>query len=258
MRQPNSLPKVSSATPRPVAPVPEHPPSRRRLPVVAITGCDGSGKSTLADSLVARLREHGPVEPLYLGQSSGRIGEGIRGLPLVGGPLGRYLTKKSDGVHDRPTQAPGGVTALVIYLLSRWRAHKYRRMLRLCEAGTLVVTDRYPQAEIPGFLFDGAELAKTQGGSRWVRWLRGREEQLYAWMASGVPMLVIRLDVDEATAHARKPDHKLSSLRAKIANIPRLTFNGATIVDLDGRDDAGRVLEQSLQTVRSAQEAFKP
>lgn len=233
----------------------ELPSSSQRLPVVALTGCDGSGKSTLADALVARLRELGPVEQLYLGQSSGRIGEWIRELPLIGGPLGRYLTRKSDRVHDRPKQAPGGVTALAIYLLSRWRAHKYRRMLRLGEAGTLVVTDRYPQAEIPGFLFDGAELAKTQGGSWWVRWLRAREQKLYAWMAAGVPMLVIRLNVDEATAHARKPDHKLASLRAKIANIPLLTFNGATIVDLDGRDDPGFVLDASLRAVRAAQEA---
>jgi thymidylate kinase len=235
--------------------VSEHPPSSQRLPVVALTGCDGSGKSTLTDSLVARLREQAPVESLYLGQSSGRIGEWIRELPLIGGPLGRYLTRKSDRVHDRPKQAPGAVTALAIYLLSRWRAHKYKRMLRLAAAGTLVVTDRYPQAEIPGFLFDGAELAKTEGGSWWVRWLRTRERKLYAWMASGVPMLVIRLNVDEATAHARKPDHKLSSLRAKIANIPLLTFNGATILDLDGRDDPGFVLDASLRAIRAAQEA---
>lgn len=227
------------------------------LPVIALTGCDGSGKSTLTESLVARLRELGPVEPLYLGQSSGRIGEWVRDLPVVGAPLGRYLTRKSDRVHDRPKQAPGGVTALAIYLLSRWRAHKYRRMLRLCRAGTLVVTDRYPQAEIPGFLFDGPELAKTEGGSWWVRWLRKREQDLYAWMASGVPALLIRLNVDEVTAHARKPDHKLSSLRAKIANIPLLTFNGAHILDLDGRDAPGFVLEASLRATQTALESTR-
>ncbi|MGN6481797.1 hypothetical protein [Luteibacter sp.] len=236
----------------------EHPDSPQRLRVVALTGCDGSGKSTLADSLVARLREQGPVEQLYLGPSSGRIGEWIRELPVIGGPLGRYLTRKSDRVHDRPKQAPGGVTALAIYLLSRWRAHKYRRMLRVCRSGTLVVTDRYPQAEIPGFLFDGAELAKTQGGSWWVRWLRAREQKLYAWMATGVPMLVIRLNVDEATAHARKPDHKLSSLRAKIANLPLLNFNCEHIVDLDGRDNPGFVLDESLRAVRAAQGSLQP
>lgn len=235
----------------------EHPNRLPLLPVIALTGCDGSGKSTLAESLVARLRDLGSVQQLYLGQSSGRIGEWVRDLPLIGPPLGRYLTRKSDQVHDRPKQAPGGVTALAIYLLSRWRAHKYRRMLRLCRAGTLVVTDRYPQSEIPGFLFDGPELAKTQGGSWWVRWLRAREQKLYAWMASGVPMIVIRLNVDEATAYARKPDHKLSSLRAKIANIPLLTFNGARIVDLDGRDDAGSVLEASLRAIHQALESVK-
>lgn len=227
----------------------------RVLPVIALTGCDGSGKSTLASALVSRLGEKASAEQLYLGQSSGKIGDWIRELPLIGPPVGRYLGRKSDRVHDRPSEPPGAVTALAIYLLSRWRAHKYRHMLAMCRRGALVITDRYPQAEIPGFLFDGPELAKTQGGSWWIRWLRERELKLYRWMATGVPMLVIRLNVDEATAHARKPDHKLASLRKKIAALPHLTFNGARILDLDGRDDAAHVLDASLRAVHGALEA---
>ena len=227
------------------------PPSGRPLSVIALTGCDGSGKSTLAAELVARLREHGPTEPLYLGQSSGRIGEWVATLPLIGPSLNRYLLRKSDRVHERPSSPPGNVTALAIYLLSRWRAHKFGRMLRMCRRGVLVVTDRYPQAEKPGFLFDGAQLARTQGGNWWVRTLRGREQKLYQWMAEAVPMLVIRLNVDADTAHARKPDHKLASLREKIAGWPLLTFNGARILELDAREKPDAILDASLRAIHA-------
>ncbi|HAO2056951.1 TPA: hypothetical protein IHJ75_004520, partial [Escherichia coli] len=45
--------------------------------VIAIVGCDGSGKSTLTASLVNELAARMPTEHIYLGQSSGRIGEWI-------------------------------------------------------------------------------------------------------------------------------------------------------------------------------------
>jgi hypothetical protein len=222
------------------------------LSVIALTGCDGSGKSTLQADLVARLRELGPTEALYLGQSSGRIGEWIHTLPLIGPAFGRYLLSKSDKVHDRPSTPPGNVTALAIYLLSRWRAHKFRRMLALAGRGVLVVTDRYPQVEKAGFNFDGPQLAKTDGGNWWVRRLRASERKLYVWMAASIPALIIRLNVDAETAHARKPDHKLSSLREKIAGWPHLTFNGAPILDLDARDEASAVLSSSLRAIHAA------
>jgi hypothetical protein len=198
------------------------------------------------------LRKQGPTEPLYLGQSSGRIGEWIHTLPIIGASFGRYLLRKSEKVHDQPSSPPGNLTALVIYLLSRWRAHKFRRMLTMSRRGVVVVTDRYPQTEKPGFLFDGPQLSKTDSGNWWVRKLRVRERRLYEWMSANVPLLVIRLNVDAETAHARKPDHKLASLREKIAGWPHLTFNGARILDLDARDEAATILDTSLRAARAA------
>lgn len=229
--------------------------AKRPLSVIALTGSDGSGKSTLQANLVDHLREHGPTEALYLGQSSGRIGEWIATLPVIGPSFNRYLLSKSDKVHDRPSAPPGNVTALAIYLLSRWRAHKFGRMLAMARRGVLVVTDRYPQAEKAGFNFDGPQLAKTEGGNWWVRHLRASEHKLYEWMANSIPMLVIRLNVDAETAHARKPDHKLSSLREKAAGYPLLRFNGANILDLDARDDAASVLKDSLNAIHAALQA---
>lgn len=147
--------------------------------VIAIVGCDGSGKSTLTASLVNELAARMPTERIYLGQSSGRIGEWISQLPIIGAPFGRYLRSKAAHVHEKPSTPPGNITALVIYLLSCWRAYKFRKMLCKSQQGFLLITDRYPQVEVPGFRFDGPQLAKTTGGNGWIA---ERGENIQVWI----------------------------------------------------------------------------
>jgi thymidylate kinase len=229
-------------------------PTRPLAGVIAVVGCDGSGKSTLTADLLARLRDERPTELLYLGQSSGNIADWIRGFPLIGAPIGRYLVRRSERAHarDDSQSAPDALTALVIYLLSRWRYHKFRRMLTLQRRGVIVITDRYPQAEVAGFYFDGPGLAADDIPKGLVHWLAMRERRLYQRMADHVPALLIRLDIDADTAHARKPDHKLPMLRAKARVIPTLRFNGARILDLDGRAPYPEVLQAALTGTSAA------
>lgn len=228
------------------------PPRPLLVEVVAVIGCDGSGKSKLTADLVARLRDQRPVKRIYLGQSSGNIGRWISRLPVIGASIGRYLVRKAEGAHSKESRAPDTATTLAIYVLSQWRAHKFRRMLALCRRGVVVITDRYPQAETPGFHFDGPGLGAVNAEGWLAAKLAARELRLYQWMASHVPALVIRLNIDAETAHARKPDHKLSTLRAKVAVIPNLRFNGARIVDVDGREPYAQVLDEALTAVGAA------
>ncbi len=172
--------------------------------------------------------------------------------PVIGAPFGRYLRSKAAHVHEKPSTPPGNMTALVIYLLSCWRAYKFRKMLCKSQQGYLLITDRYPQVEVPGFRFDGPQLAKTTGGNGWIKMLRQRELKLYQWMASYLPVLLIRLGIDEQTAFARKPDHQLAALQEKIAVTPQLTFNGAKILELDGRQPADEILQASLRAIHAA------
>lgn len=219
--------------------------------VIAIVGCDGSGKSTLAAALVEKLSATMPTQLLYLGQSSGRIGEWISGLPIIGASFGRYLRAKAARVHERPLLPPGNVSALVIFLLSCWRAWKFRKMLHKSEQGYVLITDRYPQVEVPGFRFDGPQLAKTVGGNRWVCLLRKWELKLYRWMSSYIPVLLIRLGIDEQTAFSRKPDHSPVALHEKTIVIPTLHFNGASILELDGRLPADFIVSESLRSIQA-------
>lgn len=229
---------------------PSHRPPLSR--VVAVIGCDGSGKSTLTEDLLTHLRMQGPAELVYLGQSSGIIADRIRSLPLIGVPFGRYLVRKAERAHSKKTTAPDTITTMVIFLLSLWRAHKFRRMLALCRDGIVVITDRYPQAQTPGFYFDGPGLGAVNVQNWLARKLAAREQRLYQWMADHVPALVIRLNIDADTAHSRKPDHKLAMLRDKAAVIPTLHFNGAHILDLNGCDPYSQVLDAALQAISVA------
>ena len=219
--------------------------------LIAVVGCDGTGKSTLTHDLVEQLRRDGPVERRYMGLISGEQGDKIKRLPLIGPRLERRLAAKAARAQDMRNKVPGLFGALVMYGLSVWRAAHLRRAIRLAESGVLVITDRYPQAEIAGFRYDGPGLGLARSNNRAVRKLAEREQRLYERMAMYHPALVIRLDIDFATAHARKPDHGPEELDDKIAVMARLRFNGAPLIDLDARAPYAEVLENALRAITS-------
>lgn len=232
------------------------PPSSPLPALIAVVGCDGAGKSTMAADLVEALAQSRPTTFVYLGQSSGNIARAIERIPLLGGPITRWLRRRSERAHANARTAgpkrPDGAAAVVMFLLSHWRAHKFRRVLRLQRQGVTVVTDRYPQAEVSGFWFDGPGIAPDPSASALIRWLCRREWRLYRNMATHVPTLVIRLDIDPQTAHARKPDHKLDMLEAKIATIPTLTFNAAPLIVLSGTGDYAQELRRAVAASEAA------
>jgi thymidylate kinase len=219
-------------------------------PLVAVIGCDGSGKSTLAEALVAEYARHRPVAYVYLGLKSGAMGEAIKKWPVIGPSFESKLSKRAAQARDSKQKIPGLATALTIYLLSTVRQRRFRQTLELRKASKMVITDRYPQVEVPGF-YDGPGLSAAQPDSRIVAWLAKREYANYAAMAAHVPTLVIRLNVDIDTALARKPDHARGLLEKKIAVTPILTFNGALIIELDGREEFLTVKAQAMAAIDS-------
>jgi thymidylate kinase len=220
-------------------------------PLIAVIGCDGSGKSTLAEALVADYSARRPVSYVYLGLKSGAMGEAIKQWPIIGGWLEKKLSKRASQARDTKQKIPGVATALVIYALSTVRLRRFRQTLAHRRAGRLVITDRYPQVEVPGF-YDGPGLSAAKAGSSFVAWLSRRERAKYAWMASHLPTLVIRINIDIETALARKPDHARDLLEKKIAVTPILTFAGAPIVELDGQEPFATVKEKAMAAIDAA------
>jgi hypothetical protein len=226
--------------------------------LIAVVGCDGTGKSTLTHDLVRILGRYMPAQRRYLGLISGESGARIKQWPWIGARLERRLAAKAAQAQDMRNKAPGVWGALVMYGLSVWREAHLRRVCRLAGSGTLVITDRFPQAEVDGFRYDGPGLGLERSRHGLVRKLAQRERRLYERMARYRPMLVIKLHIDLATAHARKPDHSCAELRDKIAVMARLRYNGAAVCDLDARAAYPQVLEQALHAVADVVPSLAP
>lgn len=221
-------------------------------PLIAIIGADGSGKTTLAKDLAAELAHERRAEYVYLGLGSGPIGHRIAALPLIGPVIAPLIEKRAGRTRDPEDRIPGALTALVVYWFSRQRKARFDAMMALRRRGVMVITDRYPQVEVPGF-YDGPGLSAARAEGAMVRGLARREARLYAEMTAHVPTLVLRLQIDADTALARKPEHGRALVEQKIAVTPRLTFGGAPIADIDAtmeyaeeRALARRLIDQAL------------
>ena len=220
--------------------------------VFAVVGCDGTGKSTLTHDLVSSLRSEGPIERRYMGLVSGEMGDKIKELPFVGVRLEDDLHKKANRALDMEQKLPGTGTALIMTIMSLWRALLMLSVIRLSRRKIRVITDRYPQAEIPGFHNDGPGMTVGRTTNGLVRYLAQRELRLYEWMAKHQPMLVIRLRIDADSAHARKPDHDLAELHEKISVMGRLKFNGARVCDIDATQPYPQMLAAVLEAIHEA------
>ena len=216
----------------------------RLAPLIAIVGTDGSGKSSVSAALLGWMQARRPTRLHHLGKQTGHLGRAIARWPLVGRRLDTAIVRKA-GVAPG-SDAPDALAALVIFAFSMRRVRRFRRMLADRRRGVAILADRFPQLAVPGPM-DGLGLTRAKP-SALTRWLAARERRQYEWMADHAPDLVIRLNVDLATALARKPDHRPSSLRTKIEHVPRLTFNGAPIVDLD----ATRPLDEVIAAAKAA------
>lgn len=200
-------------------------------PLIAVVGSDGSGKSTLSADLLGHIQQTRRAESGYLGLGSGEQGRRIGRWPVIGPPLHRTLDSIADRLREPGEPVPGALAARYALNKSRKRRAKFEQLLERRRAGITIVTDRYPQIEVPG-LHDGPILAGRPTSKRLAA-MQAEEHALYTEMAAYVPTLVIRLHVDVDTVMARKPDHDRKLITRKVETVPLLAFSGAPIVDID-------------------------
>ncbi|SER20792.1 Thymidylate kinase [Rosenbergiella nectarea] len=219
--------------------------------MVAIVGCDGSGKSTITADLIKEMQKIRPTERRYLGLISGEDGDKIKKLPIIGVWLERRLAKKSEKTQSMRSEAPPLWAAFIMYALSCWRSSNFHKAKALAESGVLVIADRYPQAEISGFHYDGPGLGVERVKGWLLKEMAKSEVVIYEKLANYQPELIIRLDIDVETAFARKPDHSYQELSDKISVMRQLTYNGANILDLDSRKPYEEVLASVIAAVKA-------
>lgn len=221
---------------------------REAAPLIAIIGSDGAGKTTIASYLCNALKGDGAAYS-YLGLGSGAIGLKIRAWPLIGPIFERHLTSKAQQARNLEERIPGLFTALTIYAFSRVRARRFKQMLNMRKKMGLIVCDRYPQVEIPGF-YDGPGLNAARPRGYLTALLAIDEFALYQRMARYRPTLVIRLNIDVETALARKPDHNPELIKRKVDATPLLRFGGARIVDVNAKLPLLEVQSKCLELIR--------
>ena len=215
-------------------------------PLIAIVGCDGAGKSQLSSDLIAHINQTRPAEAGYLGEGSSVQNRKIARLPFVGPSLKSQFEKIAGRLRDPQATIPGALVAQYALYRSSKRFRRFESLLEKRRRGIVVVTDRYPQAEVAG-LHDGPILAGVAADAAVAR-IQAKERALYEHMAAHTPTLVVRLNVDIDTAMARKPDHDRALVSLKIAALPRVAFNNAPIIDLD----ATMNYEQELSVAKAA------
>jgi thymidylate kinase len=230
-------------------------PWARRAPgggcVVALIGIDGSGKTTVTTTIRAWLGSEIDVMPVYFGTGGGRPSLLLRPFKLMV-PLATLLlkVKPRGSSHGKVSKdAPGWLYSLLLMIWAAVAAREKRTKLlaasRGASRGLVVVTDRYPQNEIPGFN-DGPLLTRL---ARAPSWFRKWEASTYALAQRLPPDLVIKLIVTPETIARRETDMDSTVIEKRIEVIPRLAFSGARVVSINAEQPLADVIRAVKQEI---------
>lgn len=218
--------------------------------MIALIGSDGAGKSSLCRDLDAWLRFKLDVHVRYMGSGDGgtHLVDWVRRAvkAVLKSVRGRRTPKASNGARATKTKPPSLASKLgVTYQLVLMR-HKLRLLRagrKLAGGGSVVLTDRFPQTQFPG-ICDGP---KIQSG-RSFAWAARHEMILYEKAKSLGPDLALKLIIDPATAHGRKPDHDLCVITRKCRIVDALDFPQREVAAVD----ASRPYDEVLHSAKIA------
>ncbi len=220
--------------------------------VVAISGMDGAGKSTAALELAATFEEVGrPVAVLWT-----RLAGDPRLLDLVARPVRRLLGRATGTPAQAPAapsdragaQAPPGgaaprpgrgrlIDAAWTLLVALDSVRVARRAVGLRRRGLSVVCDRWTTDAL-------VDLRLRYGRHRLAEWVLKR----------GIPAadLALYLEVDAATAAARKPGDQPLPILEAMAGLYGLHVAGRNVTRIDARAERAVVVEQADGALRAA------
>lgn len=219
--------------------------------MVAVVGSDGAGKSTVTEALRAWLETKVDCHSIYLGSGDGSVGA-VQWLRTV---MRRAVGRRGDDGKSQLKWISGGEGTSKAGFLRRcyrladlhliWRKSRVlRRARRLCDSGSVVLLDRYPQSQVMR-INDGPRL-QAGGGFSWAAAL---ERRFFRRCEALGPDLVIRLEVTPHTAWERKPDHLPAVLEAKGKLLASVTFGSVRMVDVDAEKDLPEVLAATKKIV---------
>lgn len=250
-----------------------HQPTRFTDPrggaIIAFLGADGSGKSTVTSTIATWLSWRMEVVRLYFGFGDGPVSPVRRPLQTLKSLYSRRLRSRGEPGAD-PETAPlredralsaswRALPKAVWRVLWSWsvvreKQARLRQAQRGRNLGSVVICDRYPQAQIMA-LGDGPLLSHWQRHPwAWLRAAARWELAAYRRMEAVVPDLVIKLQVSPEVSAGRKRDVSLESLARRVEVVNRVQFPpGVRLVQIDANQPIEQVL---LQVKRAVWEAL--
>lgn len=215
--------------------------------IIAFLGPDGAGKSTLLRNLNAIFRPVMDTQVAYLGSGDGRSSlirkpmKAIYKILLKRGVLNRKskviqsdFSTQRQGDGKNGERVRNAFLPIWVWALTREREKKLRRVWRFRSHGYLVLTDRYPQNELPN-ICDGPRIGcqENNGGQDEIKglrkWISKKESAFFQKAAMAAPDAVVVLEVSPECALERKPDEvDLSSHKNLMRSILSISFSDRT------------------------------
>jgi thymidylate kinase len=184
--------------------------ARKRLAgggaLIAFVGGDGAGKSTAVRTIAGWLSGPFQVERIHLGKPPPSLTTiAIKGPMYLLRAMGMFRATRvpAHELRERGTY-PGMSWVLWHVLTARDRFRLYRRATRAILKGEVVLSDRFPLAEVQ--TMDGAKTDWVTGharAGRVVRWLVSLERRYYSAFTSPDVLIVLRVDPNVAVERKR-------------------------------------------------------
>lgn len=242
-------------------------PYRRFSPsggsVVAFLGSDGAGKSTTIAYVKKEFSKKIDVKTIYLGSGDGS--SSILRKPMkmiarrVGGKgVGHAIEKE----YDMHKKTKNGISlkariynfAKIIWAitLAKEKKKKLRQVTKARNAGMLVLLDRYPQVETPGFN-DGPLLGRyLENGHGLLYCIAKWELGIYKSAAYNPPDMTIKLVVPTEVAIIRKPEMTKEEIENKKKVVMAMELSPIShIIDtsVELTKSVGRVMNEIWQII---------
>lgn len=189
--------------------------------VVAILGCDGAGKSTTLSYIKKQFKTKLDVVSIYFGSGDSSSSLLRKPMKLVarkvsGKGVGHAVEKEYAEQKKVSLKSRFYSIAKVLWAvtLAKEKKTKQRQMVKARNNGLLVLTDRYPQSNMPG-ASDGPLLSRYQNGKGLMKRISNWEQRVYESFSVNPPDMTIKLVVPTEVAIARKPEMTVEEIENK-------------------------------------------
>ncbi|WP_279122474.1 hypothetical protein [Holdemania filiformis] len=235
-------------------------PSRRVSPsggcAVAFVGSDGAGKSTTIAYLNKEFSKKIDVKCIYLGSgdgSSSLLRKPMKAVAKkVGGKgLGDKVEKEYEGKSNKISiKARLYSFAKIIWALTLAveKKKKIKKITKARNSGMLVLIDRYPQIDFPGYS-DGPLLDKYLSNQKGILYkIALFEKGIYEFAQINKPDLALKLIVSPEIAIDRKPEMTKEQIDAKINAVMNMNIAEQSYV-IDTNTDKIRSFSSAMEKI---------